>query len=154
MAQNHVRVTAWEFESPPRHHMPEPNERSCLIQLTPILIPDFEMQVNGEHRGIPNPKDLTSGLLDQVQKFVAQECDAFVGWVGKDRVFAGGVEPGYKHVFVVWFTTPPENKQMDDFPLVSNFLRDIYSSCYLGDIGTLLEGQEFSKRCRWETAWK
>ena len=154
MAQNHVRVTAWEFKSPPRHHMSKLDERTCLIQLTPILISGFGMQENNKSRNIPRPKDLSEELLDRVQKFVAKECEAFVGWVGKDRVFAGGVEPGYKHVFVVWFTTPPENKQMEAFPLTSNFLRDIYSSCYLGDVGTLLNGQEFSKRCRWELAWK
>ena len=125
----------------------------CFIQLTPILIPGFKMQENGPHRCVPDPEDLPEGVGEKVQRFVADECDAFSEWAGT-KTIGGGVEAGYTHVFVIWYTPPPEDKKFDDSPYVSEFLREIYSSLFLGDIGTEFDGQSFSKRCRWKEPWK
>lgn len=129
------------------------HETHCFIQLTPILIPDFKMQKSGPHRHVPYPESLSKDVAEKVQRFVADECDAFAKWAGTKTV-CGGVTAGYTHVFLVWHTEHPEDKGPEDFPYLSEFLRDIYSSLFLGDIGTEFDGQNFSERCRWKEPWR
>lgn len=131
-----------------------PHETHCFIQLTPILIPGFKMQESGPHRHVPYPESLPKDIAEEVQRFVADDCDAFSKWADT-KTIAGGIISGYTHVFLVWHTVPlDEEKGPEDYPYLSEFLREIYSSLFLGDMGTEFDGQSFSERCRWKEPWK